>query len=31
LSLDVVAGLAGFSKGYLSLLETGQRGFNRSG
>ncbi|MDQ3274934.1 MAG: helix-turn-helix domain-containing protein [Actinomycetota bacterium] len=22
LSLDVVAGLAGFSKGYLSLLET---------
>lgn len=31
LSLDVVAGLAGFSKGYLSLLETGQRGFNRLG
>jgi len=29
LSLDVVAGLAGLSKGYLSLLETGQRGFNR--
>lgn len=31
LSLDVVAGLAGFSKTYLSLLETGQRGFNRLG
>ena len=31
LSLDVVAGLAGFTKGYLSMLETGQRGFNRRG
>ncbi|MGH3776648.1 MAG: helix-turn-helix domain-containing protein [Pseudonocardiaceae bacterium] len=31
LSLDVVAGLAGFTKSYLSMLETGQRGFNRRG
>jgi transcriptional regulator with XRE-family HTH domain len=31
LSLEVVAGLAGFSKGYLSMLETGQRGFHRRG
>lgn len=31
LSLDVVAGLAGISAGYLSMLERGQRGFNRRG
>ncbi len=31
LSLAVAAGLAGISKGYLSLLEHGQRGFNRRG
>jgi transcriptional regulator with XRE-family HTH domain len=31
LSLDVVAGLAGISKPYLSQLEHGQRGFNRRG
>ncbi len=32
LSLDVVAGLAGgFTKSYLSMLERGQRGFNRRG
>jgi transcriptional regulator with XRE-family HTH domain len=31
LSLDVVAGLAGISKPYLSQLENGQRGFNRRG
>jgi transcriptional regulator with XRE-family HTH domain len=31
LSLDVVAGLAGISKPYLSALERGQRGFNRRG
>ncbi len=31
LSLDVAAGLAGITKGYLSLLELGQRGFNRRG
>jgi transcriptional regulator with XRE-family HTH domain len=31
LSLDVVAGLAGISKGYLSRLETGQRRFERRG
>ncbi len=31
LSLDVVAGLAGISESYLSLLERGQRGFNRRG
>jgi transcriptional regulator with XRE-family HTH domain len=31
LSLDVVAGLAGISKPYLSLLENGHRGFNRRG
>ena len=31
LSLEVVAGLAGISGGYLSMLETGQRGFNRRG
>lgn len=31
LSLEVVAGLAGISKGYLSMLETGQRGFHRRG
>jgi transcriptional regulator with XRE-family HTH domain len=29
LSLDVVAGLAGITKGYLSMLERGRRGFNR--
>jgi transcriptional regulator with XRE-family HTH domain len=29
--LDVVAGLAGISKQYLSALERGQRGFNRRG
>lgn len=31
LSLEVVAGLAGISKQYLSALEHGQRGFNRRG
>ncbi|MDQ3152733.1 MAG: helix-turn-helix transcriptional regulator, partial [Actinomycetota bacterium] len=31
LSLDVVAGLAGITKTYLSMLELGQRGFNRRG
>ncbi len=31
LSLDVAAGLAGISKGYLSRLETGQRRFERRG
>ena len=31
LSLDVVAGLAGIKKQYLSMLELGQRGFNRRG
>ncbi len=31
LGLDVAAGLAGISKAYLSLLEKGQRGFNRRG
>ncbi|MCA1671528.1 MAG: helix-turn-helix transcriptional regulator, partial [Actinobacteria bacterium] len=31
LSLDVAAGLAGISKSYLSLLETGQRRFQRRG
>jgi transcriptional regulator with XRE-family HTH domain len=31
LSQDVVAGFAGITKQYLSLLETGQRGFNRRG
>ncbi len=31
LSLDVAAGLAGISKGYLSKLETGQRRFERRG
>jgi transcriptional regulator with XRE-family HTH domain len=31
LSLEVVAGLAGITAGYLSLLERGQRGFNRRG
>ncbi|MGH3768170.1 MAG: helix-turn-helix domain-containing protein [Pseudonocardiaceae bacterium] len=31
LSLEVVAGLAGISGGYLSMLETGRRGFNRRG
>ncbi|MGH3930632.1 MAG: helix-turn-helix domain-containing protein [Pseudonocardiaceae bacterium] len=31
LSLDVVAGLAGITKPYLSMLETGQRGFQRLG
>jgi transcriptional regulator with XRE-family HTH domain len=31
MSLDVVAGLAGITKGYLSMLERGQRGFNRRG
>src|SRR5437764_10893044 len=31
LSLEVVAGLAGISPAYLSMLERGQRGFNRRG
>lgn len=31
LSLDAVAGLAGISKPYLSMLERGQRGFERRG
>ena len=31
LSLEVAAGLAGITKGYLSMLERGQRGFNRRG
>jgi transcriptional regulator with XRE-family HTH domain len=31
MSLDVVAGLAGITKSYLSMLERGQRGFNRRG
>ncbi len=31
LSLDVVAGLAGISKGYLSMLETGKRRLERRG
>ena len=31
LSLDVVAGLAGISTPYLSMLERDQRGFNRRG
>lgn len=31
LSLEVVAGLAGITKSYLSMLELGQRGFNRRG
>jgi transcriptional regulator with XRE-family HTH domain len=31
LSLAVVAGLAGITKSYLSMLERGQRGFNRRG
>ena len=31
LSLEVVAGLAGITKQYLSQLERGQRGFNRRG
>jgi transcriptional regulator with XRE-family HTH domain len=31
LSLEVAAGLAGITKGYLSMLEHGQRGFNRRG
>ena len=31
MSLDVAAGLAGISKPYLSMLENGQRGFNRRG
>jgi len=31
LSLNVVAGLAGIKKQYLSMLELGQRGFNRRG
>jgi transcriptional regulator with XRE-family HTH domain len=31
LSLDVVAGLAGISKQYLSMLERAQRGFHRRG
>jgi transcriptional regulator with XRE-family HTH domain len=31
LSLDVAAGLTGITKGYLSMLERGQRGFNRRG
>lgn len=31
LSQAVVAGLAGFTDGYLSMLEAGRRGFNRLG
>jgi hypothetical protein len=31
MSLRVVAELAGITKGYLSMLELGQRGFNRRG
>jgi transcriptional regulator with XRE-family HTH domain len=31
LSLDLVAGFAGISTPYLSMLERGQRGFNRRG
>jgi transcriptional regulator with XRE-family HTH domain len=31
LSLEVAAGLAGITKGYLSMLENGQRGFHRRG
>jgi transcriptional regulator with XRE-family HTH domain len=31
LSLEVAAGLARITKGYLSMLERGQRGFNRRG
>ena len=31
LGLDTAAGLAGISKAYLSMLETGQRGFSRRG
>ncbi len=31
MGLDVAAGLAGISKSYLSMLERGQRGFNRRG
>ncbi|MGH3550750.1 MAG: helix-turn-helix domain-containing protein, partial [Pseudonocardiaceae bacterium] len=31
LSLEVVAGLAGITKQYLSMLELGERGFNRRG
>ena len=31
MSLDVAAGLVGISKPYLSMLENGQRGFNRRG
>ncbi|MGH3933440.1 MAG: helix-turn-helix domain-containing protein [Pseudonocardiaceae bacterium] len=31
LSLEVVAGLAGFTAQYLSMLERGERGFNRRG
>ncbi|MGH3886578.1 MAG: helix-turn-helix domain-containing protein [Pseudonocardiaceae bacterium] len=31
LSLEVVAGLVGITKTYLSMLELGQRGFNRRG
>ena len=31
LSLDVAAGLAGISKSYLSMQETGTRGFTRRG
>jgi len=31
LSLEVVAGLAGITAAYLSMLERGQRGFNRRG
>ena len=31
LSLEVVAGLAGITASYLSMLERGQRGFNRRG
>ncbi|MBV8540681.1 MAG: helix-turn-helix transcriptional regulator [Pseudonocardiales bacterium] len=31
LSLEVVGGLAGITKTYLSMLELGQRGFNRRG
>ncbi|MBV8542409.1 MAG: helix-turn-helix transcriptional regulator [Pseudonocardiales bacterium] len=31
LSLEVAAGLAGITEGYLSMLELGRRGFNRRG
>ncbi|MGH3829380.1 MAG: helix-turn-helix domain-containing protein [Pseudonocardiaceae bacterium] len=31
MNLEVVSGLASITKGYLSMLELGQRGFNRRG